>query len=754
MGKRFNIKFKLISIVASLLLILSIVSIFSIKITKKILTDSITKNSNAIAYKMLKDIEKNISIYSEQMEFLTWDKELVRFIYKSNDEMQKLENRKLLLNERNKAWVNLKEKEKNDLIRSLNKNSLSLNIQRKYVDLYMMKKGYSPFKEIIVTNKFGVNVAQLNKTSDYIQSEEIWWQEAKINNKYIGKIEYNEYSRSFIIPMAFSIRGNLGEFIGVVKSGISAFDLINEVIKENSIYINKEVLILNEEGRLIYSTEKYTFLASVKEDEFYKKIENGEKIFKIGEFLYCVSDYKNSANRVIILKYKYKDIMAPVLELESSLIKLNISIIFLSTFILSFLIRGILSPLLALKSFTKKMAVNKEFDTSIIKVRKDEIGDLEETFIEMSKELRTYYEELHLFKNLAENSTQGMLIISMEGELKYINKVFKKVFSTGKEIKINGENFGEILIKERVQKVLDNGNFKKELKIEVDNKKRIFIENLFPILNDKGEIIYIGDIVSEITEEREISETLEEALNDAEKANKAKSNFLANMSHELRTPMNGILGISEMMMKYDAENLSYDQLEGLRLINNSGDKLLEIINDILDIAKIEAGKLLLKIQLLNFIEMLSDVESIIKKLIESDKDKKGKVEFFIDKSTEIPEYFYTDKKILHQILMNLLGNAYKFTNSGKIVLEIYSDNDKLNFEVTDTGIGIKNENLEYIFEKFTQIDDNLTKQYKGTGLGLNICKSLVEKLGGEISIKSKYGVGTTVKFSIKNISTK
>jgi signal transduction histidine kinase/CheY-like chemotaxis protein len=260
----------------------------------------------------------------------------------------------------------------------------------------------------------------------------------------------------------------------------------------------------------------------------------------------------------------------------------------------------------------------------------------------------------------------------------------------------------------------------------------------------------IAGILAHTFEKRKIEQSLLErkeelknALEKAETANKTKSLFLANLSHELRTPMNGIIGISSMLSKYHTANLTEKQIEGLKAIQHSGNRLLDLINDLLDLSKIEAGKMTVTLAPLSLEKLFYNIRSLVNNLI---KDKN--LTFTIRKSAHITDNIISDEKKITQILINLLGNAVKFAEKGKIVVCVHNNINNLYFEVTDEGIGIAKENLESVFDEFKQIDNSATRKYHGTGLGLSICKKLVQLLNGEIEIESEVNVGTTVRFFI------
>ena len=236
------------------------------------------------------------------------------------------------------------------------------------------------------------------------------------------------------------------------------------------------------------------------------------------------------------------------------------------------------------------------------------------------------------------------------------------------------------------------------------------------------------------------TEELKFLRTQAQNATKAKSEFLANMSHELRTPLNAILGYSEML-KDDAEDDGLDAYsEDLTKINSSGEHLLTLVNDILDLSKIEAGKMELHVEEFEFETHIKQIEATAKPLVEKNDNN-----FVIDQPDNIGK-LTNDQTKLRQILFNMLSNAAKFTKKGTVTLGITKYDEKVRFAVTDTGIGMNAEQLGKVFEEFTQAESSTSKDYGGTGLGLPISKKMTEMMGGIMEVESQEGEGTT--FSI------
>ncbi|XDD46300.1 ATP-binding protein [Leptospira sp. WS39.C2] len=283
-----------------------------------------------------------------------------------------------------------------------------------------------------------------------------------------------------------------------------------------------------------------------------------------------------------------------------------------------------------------------------------------------------------------------------------------------------------------------------------EKNERIFqYLHIIPISIEEEEnsfcMIQISDVSQQVTREKLLREQMvvaKEREKEAKKASQAKTDFLASMSHEIRTPLNAILGMADTLTE---TNLSEEQIEYLTVLRNSGKALYNIINDILDLSRIESGKLEIEHIEFSIRDLLKETISLF--LMKA--NAKGiRISYSVTES--ISETIKGDSTRIQQILINLLGNAMKFTESGQITVNAsLSDNQKsLILQVEDTGIGIPKEKLNSIFESFTQVDSSTTRKYGGTGLGLTITKKLILMMNGEVSVQSELGKGSTFTIQI------
>ena len=279
-----------------------------------------------------------------------------------------------------------------------------------------------------------------------------------------------------------------------------------------------------------------------------------------------------------------------------------------------------------------------------------------------------------------------------------------------------------------------------------DGREVIAEYTVIPVVDDDGELVHFESIGRDITERKHTEEELAEAKEAAEAANLAKSSFLANMSHEIRTPMTAILGFTDLLMSYELS--PSERRENLQTIHRNAQNLLTVINDILDLSKIEAEKIELELVDCSPYEIVEEVRSLVQ--VRANEKHLG---LEVNYDLPLPESIRTDPTRLRQILINLVGNAIKFTDTGgvKITVRCTRDDDtpaRMQFEVADTGIGMAAEETERLFRPFTQADNSATRRFGGTGLGLTISRKFAELLGGDVQVRSQLGRGSSFTLSI------
>ncbi len=362
------------------------------------------------------------------------------------------------------------------------------------------------------------------------------------------------------------------------------------------------------------------------------------------------------------------------------------------------------------------------------------------------------------YVSIFENSTEGIFQLKKDGRLLTVNSAFVNIlgYSSVDELlkssySIMEYHFVDMKKYKEFQTIMgEYGRVKNfEYKAYKKNGDILWLSvNAHKIQDEYEHVLYYEGLLEDVTEKKH-AEELRLAKDAAEAATKAKSTFLANMSHEIRTPMNAILGFTELL---EGKIKDEQQKQYLSAISSSGKTLLSLINDILDLSKIEAGKLEINYKPVNIHAVFNEIKHIF-----SQKINEKELELIIEFKTDIPEYLLLDEVRIRQILFNLLGNAIKFTDRGGLiklsVAKEYREEDKFDliFSVSDTGRGIEPDQKELVFQAFRQQEGQSQIKYGGTGLGLTITKRLVEMMNGKITLESEVGKGSTFSVMLKDV---
>ncbi|WP_421855057.1 ATP-binding protein [Marinomonas sp.] len=357
------------------------------------------------------------------------------------------------------------------------------------------------------------------------------------------------------------------------------------------------------------------------------------------------------------------------------------------------------------------------------------------------------FNQLKLFKSFADNSAQGFAMATLEGDITYLNKKIRMLLCVDEEAsdasvaKFNYLEFypevSQKFLKDTViPYVREHGVWEGELQAKsLAGHTFATYETYFLLRDENGKATSVGDIMSDITEQKSVSLQLEQAKEAAEQASQAKSHFLANMSHEIRTPLNAIIGYAQLIS--EDNQLSGVSRTRFLSIASAGNRLLGLINDILDIARIESGRLVLHEQKTNLCREVSQIG----KLFQGQAQEKG-LDLIVECDIDERQFVWIDPVKFQQIITNLLGNAVKFTVQGYVKAVVQIVEDRIHVSIEDTGPGIETELMEHLFTPFVQ--GKAGEASGGTGLGLSLSTTLVKLMNGTLSVKSSEGVGTQI----------
>lgn len=532
------------------------------------------------------------------------------------------------------------------------------------------------------------------------------------------------YSNCRLLIMSYLVSNRLKDAEALLrkyKSYIDQYQYLAEYKNYYEYYSNLENQRGNYEAAYDYRL-KYS-----KELEEYRNEENAKELVRL-QFLYDL----NKKNEEIAILNKNKRLQSD--NNENQVVILNLLI-------------GSIALLVALLVF--------------IYVRyKDRVSS--------NKLIISKNRELERLSIVASNTNNGITITNPQGAISWVNEGFVRLYgwSSAEEfLSKKGNSFYELsgLTRAEISSFIEHAIETKESVIyqafkELKNQEQKYIQtSLTPVFDENGELKYLVYVDTDITDLLEARELAIREKRKAENALKTQELFLANVSHEIRTPMNGIIGLTRQLKD---ESLSESQREIVHTLGESANGLLHVVNDLLDVSKIRAGKMTfeyVRFSLQNF--LASFISSVSYRIEEKN------LQFNLNFDEKLPDYVIGDPVRLNQILLNIVGNAIKFTIEGSITLRVESlkkdtGMERIRFEVKDTGIGIPFSKQDFVFENFTQLEDHRTRTVSGTGLGLGIAKSLVEAMGGEISLASKEGQGTTLSVELdfelhnKQVATK
>jgi PAS domain S-box-containing protein len=529
------------------------------------------------------------------------------------------------------------------------------------------------------------------------------------------------------------------------ESYYELIDMIDAVRSEKDVV---NIHIMDHGGTIIESTNRKlrNTQSEYKNIKEYKWIESEKE-----GLLYFLYPVIGGAKGFVCVELS---IERKIIELRRMLIiTFVIILIFLgiSMFISYKILRNIIRPINWLVTGTKKIAAGN-LNYKVPVKTDDEIGDLATSFNKMTEDLSKITVSKSYVDNIIKSMNDALIVIGSERKIETVNQATLDLLHY-KEEELIGKPLNILTSKQDLvsNETLISGRLFNEpvtnFEMTFINKRKGKIPVLFSssLIKEEEDITGIVCVVRDITQRKRAEEELKKAKEAAETASKAKSVFLANMSHELRTPLNAILGYADILKRQTTG--TPDALDnGLKIIQRSGDHLLTLINDILDLAKIEAGRLELNPEPFHLPAFLREIIDIIRTRAES----RG-LSLNYEELSPLSEIVLGDETRMRQVLLNLLGNAVKFTERGEVTLRVKGEEVSsflnLHFEVEDTGIGIHSQRLTGIFQPFEQVS-NPRQRSDGAGLGLAISRQIVELMDSSLHVKSELGTGSTFWFEV------
>jgi signal transduction histidine kinase len=700
------------------------VGFFSVTNSRELLEKSVGEGSLFLVSEIMNEVD--ITVYNRVEEFqLQVDSQNYGFqelVKKSNQEFSILGSEQNIydyINEMDMKWIYTLGNETNPFMENLLNSNMSRILNDK-IEFYEKAYNYSVFGEIFVTNEYGANVGQTGITSDYYQADEEWWQNGREDGLYLGEVGYDKSADIYSIDIIVRIDDENGNFIGILKAVWNIEEIINVLEKsrlseKNNQYESMRCLLLDSSGRLIYSTKEFVFLENKsdvlpilighhgEEDSFFISSDSS---YDEKEKLIVHSHSKKIMNFegldwTLIVEYDTEDIFASANNLWNTIIIASFIITMTSLLFVYIISRSISKPIIKLRDISKEIGTGN-LDVKVDVYSKDEVGELATTFKTMAYDLKKSRNELN----------------------DYSQNLERKVIERTREL-------------EKSRDILKNN-------IEKLEKHKLAMSHITRDLNEKNKELQDTYKKLEMFNE-ELERKVDVRTAEIKRLLKQKDEFIGQLGHDLKNPLGPLINLIPLLEKKETDPESKKILE---ILNRNTDHMKNLVVNTVALGRLNSQNVKFKIEDTNLLDEINNVIDRNSLLL-----KENNIE--IENKAEKNIILKADKLRLTELFDNIIGNSVKYSpDGGTITIDVKQDRDFVTVSIKDIGMGMTEEQLTHIFDEFYKADES-RHDFDSSGLGLPICKRIVERHGGKIWAESLgEGKGTTMFFTLPVSSKK
>ncbi len=720
----FSIYRKLVASFLIIIILILNVGFFSAVNNRELLQRNIGDESLSLVSQTMDEIDSLIynRVESFQLQIDDHNYGFQKRIIESNQEFDTFDTDQDIYDyiyEKNMEWITTPENETTSFMENILNNNISKRLKGN-IGFYENKYNYSLFGELFITNKYGVNIGQTIRTSDYYQADEEWWQNSRQDGLYIGNVDFDDSSNIYSIDISIRIEDENGDFIGIFKAVWNIEEInrllgYSRLVQENDEFESMNCFLLDSNGRLIYSTKEFVFLEdrsnilnflidhSGKEDS-YLIISDSE--YGEGDKLIAYSRSEtimdlDGLDWTLIMEYDANDIFGSIYNLWNMIILSSILVAVISLLFGYFISRSISKPIIKLRNIAKDIGTGN-LDVNIDVHSNDEVGELASTFRTMKNDLKRSRNELQ----------------------DYSQNLEKKVNERTIEL-------------EKSRDILKNN-------IEKLEKNKLAMSHITRDLNVKNKELQDTHKMLETINEG-LEQKVDERTDEIKRLLKQKDEFIGQLGHDLKNPLGPLINLLPLLEKKETDAKSKQMLE---VLNRNANHMKNLVVNTIELGRLNSPNVKLNIEETN---LLNELNKIIERNGPLFEGNNIEIENNIDNDIVIK----TDKLKLTELFDNLITNSVKYSpDGGTITIDTKYDKDFITVSIKDTGIGITEEQLGQIFDEFYKADLS-RHDFDSSGLGLPICKRIVEKHGGKIWAESEgEGKGTTVFFTLPAPSKK